>query len=685
MTIGQVLDAALTEQAERIAGIESKLEAATTILADHRVRLAALEAPEPEPEPQPEPEPEPQPEPPVDDEPPGEPGIEAPVVLAATVEGETATIRWEHAGGAAKFFVQLSVKGSGNWFPYATPTGEARSAVVRVRAGTEYQQRVIARYYETGSNDYDDSEEAYGPDFATPALETKEPEPPAPDPVEKPADPLPQFQSWDGETGHNNSRWNYGLKLFWKHSGVGDWTDANGASQGTTPYAKARITAAGPVVFDVTALVQKWQTEPNRGFFLQAADTAHYFSFAGRRNADATKRPVLSVVTDQGTFDCPATSNGYWSIGSTARRDSSAAFRVQKGMNNAIAQFDLSAVRGTVQAAAMTLHCTTYNAAGTIQIFEADPPAYSSGGNGERQGIAAAFTKDDGIKAHPSVIFASDLTTRDGWSKFGEAEPCNDERLGTPAVRKFMPAGSYEVGTNQHRMMVAAEPYGRPTSVLEEAYARYYLTLEDDWRSTVDDNKTPGFDCRQGYWHESGYWMPVSGNGGTKADGMYKPSDPAKSYGVSRMAYHGHMIRGHSGKMPHDANPYRDLVWLGSYLYNIDQGGDYGDVIRWGNVVIERGKSYCIEQHIKMNSLTGTPDEYGNLTPVHDGIFEAWVDGQLFYRRTNLRWRCHPEMGVTQFWMGMYHGGKIATNTPMHCRWGNVVIAREYIGPMRTA
>ena len=148
------------------------------------------------------------------------------------------------------------------------------------------------------------------------ALEAK-PEPqPKPTPEPKPG-PIPQYLTWDGESGPNDSRWNVGAKLFWRNRGVGDWMDANGAKQGTVPYTSTRITGTGAHSFDVTALVARQLAGENRGFFLQGDDTPYYFHFAGRAHSDEALRPVLRVVTDKGEFSAPARANAYWAINST--------------------------------------------------------------------------------------------------------------------------------------------------------------------------------------------------------------------------------------------------------------------------------------------------------------------------------------------------------------------------------
>ena len=120
-----------------------------------------------------------------------------------------------------------------------------------------------------------------------------------------------------------------------------------------------------------------------------------------------------------------------------------------------------------------------------------------------------------------------------------------DPHLGTPAFRKTLLAGQHDVDPAKCNLMVADFPDGPPTEVVEEAYFRYYLKFENDWRSTVDHNKAPGYDTRQGYWVKNGnvdggYWQHTTGNSGVPGDGRYLPEE---SYGAIHMSYRGHMNR----------------------------------------------------------------------------------------------------------------------------------------------
>ena len=228
--------------------------------------------------------------------------------------------------------------------------------------------------------------------------------------------------------------------------------------------------------------------------------------------------------------------------------------------------------------------------------------------------------------------------------------------------------------------MVDGTIAGIPQRTETELYARYYVFLEDDWGSEVDANKMPGWDGRFGWWNAAGFWQSTTGNGGLAPTGL-----KVRNATANRWEYEGASMRGHGGTRSNDGNPYDHLFWLGTYMYHLDQEGPFGEPMRWGRTVIDRGRWYCIEQCIQMNSLKGPFDGEGNGVAVRDGQYTVWIDGATVFKRTNLRWRRNPEMGIQGFWLNWYHGGNSAAPRNMHFRMDSVVIARAYIGPRNEA
>ncbi len=103
----------------------------------------------------------------------------------------------------------------------------------------------------------------------------------------------------------------------------------------------------------------------------------------------------------------------------------------------------------------------------------------------------------------------------------------------------------------------------------------------------------------------------------------------------------------------------------------IDKDGHY-----WGNMfapeepfVPERGRWYCYEVMIKLN----TPGE-------HDGEQVFWVDGKEMFRQTGIRWRDTLDLKLNMLMLEVYVHQSKKDNT---CWFDDIVISREYIGPLK--
>lgn len=521
-------------------------------------------------------------------------------------------------------------------------------------------------------------------------IPTPEPAPtPAPAPAPTTTEPPPsggdatvqQFLSWDAGSGPSRDYWSQKLQLRWANLGTGDWLDAHQKPQGPTAFASTTV-AVGPVALLVTDLVRRWlSTGQNRGFYLRS-DQAWPFTFAGRTHATEQQRPTLTIETDHGVTVLECVCNAGWTPTSYLGRDSRSSFNVAADVQFAALQFDLSRWVGTLRRATLGLTCLALKYAGVLQIFELNPPQFRIG-RGElpqEPGIAGNYAFDRGLGANPSVLFAGDFSdlSRARWQTGGVApgsQTMKDPRTGTTYLRSQIPQGQL-LGCDLERTVVDGANTGIPQRTETELYARYYVLLEDDWGSEVDANKMPGWDGRFGWWHAGGFWQNTTGNGGVPPTGL-----KVRNASANRWEFEGASMRGHGGTRSNDGNPYDDLFWLGSYMYHLDQEGDFGEPMRWGNTVIDRGRWHCVEHHIRMNSITGPYDATGNGMAAKDGQYTVWMDGALAFKRTNLRWRRHPEMGIQGFWLNWYHGGTAASPRNMHFRMDSVVIARAYIGP----
>jgi hypothetical protein len=363
-----------------------------------------------------------------------------------------------------------------------------------------------------------------------------------------------------------------------------------------------------------------------------------------------------------------------------------------------------------------------YGTRTAIEVYEADPPSFVLGiGDLEPTVGLAAEVGEARLGSHPDVYMAGDFagTTFDWGARRadvpklfgrvgvdtgpGSAEVIPDpDAPGTVCWRgSFVPVytgtdpkrGAFN-GSKRLMEPDLSNPLCPPRNVVEEAYYRQYVMLEDDFNSEADGNKMGiTWDLRMGYWSPVGYWQNVSGNGGDPGDGKkYRRVVRTSSGEVERYVYEGNMLRMEAGIDPGAASPYsRVRPWLG-YNYNLDQFNADGTVrqpfpsfVSYSNIVnsrLAKGRWYCIEQHLRMNSIDlSEPDELGNGVARPDGLLETWVNGVLVDRKTGYRWRRHPEMGICQVNSNWYMGGRATMTDTMHFRMNHFVLARRYIGP----
>jgi hypothetical protein len=519
---------------------------------------------------------------------------------------------------------------------------------------------------------------------------------------------LLQYLVWDGGDGPNKASWSQHLQLAWKHSGVGDWIDAQGVSQGGSAFSAAPVLAQQTwVEFDVSSIVAKFVASgENKGFTLRTADRAGA-KFAGRLSANPPQLVVDGQPMSLQAFACYAAEvNG--------GIDSRLQVAVQATMTG-IVQFDLRAVAG-VSSATLRLYCERrYSSTPTIEVYECDAPRVVVGAaEGPRVGIAMQAGSELALKAHPAVLRAGDFSdivpTNQGGTVFDsvafEAGADGVPRVvqmpdpdfpGSTMLRGRFEAGAWDEGAKrsscsfqtEHMRADESDPRRPPAVIEEEMFARLYIFLEDDWNSVRDANKLAiGWDLRMGWWNpaQRGYWQSVTGNGGAPGDGRRRVVG-ARSPGLSsseQYEYWGHSIRMEAGRGSTTGNPYGALRPLQSYVYNLDQPTAYGSMFRLGSACIRKGQWFCLEQQIKMNSIVGPLDAQGNGEAVADGVMRTWVDGVLASEITNLRWRRHPQMGIQGPWINWFYGGKQPSEVEMHYRMNHFAVARQYIGPRAT-
>ncbi|MDZ5461446.1 hypothetical protein [Azohydromonas lata] len=518
--------------------------------------------------------------------------------------------------------------------------------------------------------------------------------------LSSPAATPAQFLLWDAGSGPSRDYWNVHLQLPWKNRNVGDWLDAAGVGQGAQPWAGFVVKALGPVTVDITALAARWVgTGENRGAFLRGSgvSASAFATWAGRLSATP---PQLLVRTEQGEFACAglvATLNP-----STYRNLDTRQSAWHTARTPVMVQFDLSAVRGTVQQALMTLTCVDRDVryAFNVGVFEVDAPRFQLGADAQASRMGIAAGGDAALRAHPAVLRMGDFSnlTRSGLFdelSFDSRNPY--ELLADPdAPGTVMFRGTLTPNANLSFNGVSQLLRGNPADPLrpalpalyEELYARLYIYLEPDWDSSVDINKMAlGWDLRLGWWNDyaGGYWYSITGNGGRRGTGkrLFWPKGSSGAVQLyDRWGYEGHSVRMVAGLDPGDGSPYAELRPLQDYIYSLDQASDFGEVERLGNAVISKGRWHCLEQRIRINSVDSSlTDEWGNGEANPDGEIDTWLDGVLVAQRRGLRWRCHPEIGLRGPWINWYFGGRTRPTSTMHYRMNHFALATEYIGP----
>lgn len=484
--------------------------------------------------------------------------------------------------------------------------------------------------------------------------------------------------------------WNRVLNFQWKRGAWGDWTDADQKPFGTstvgaTPYASLPVPRPGRYNVDVTTLVQRWWTQPNRGLYLRMRNNAFAVQFAGRTAADVSTQPKLVVRTSTGTYELNARANAHW-FTTTFRAGSNAENWKLSGQSPAILQFDLAPVSGTLTSASLHISSVSHDngstmAQGIVDIFEADPPAIvvPDTPSNPRYGIARGLGGFQALERHQEVLFSDDFATP-GWADGGWDQPVErgvNTITGTTYARGRFVAGRNESANLRRDVTRGTGPGGTPDSVIPELFGQYWLLLEPNFGSNVDAIKIPAMGLQFGYWSSGfGYWQQTTGNGGSRGTGM-------KVFNVvqNKYEYQGHSIRLLVGMKPADRSDYGHLLSLAVYPYNLDQAGPFPASEQIPYVAIRREQWYAIDIRIKQNSITGPFDALGNGSAVADGVMELWVNGHLSYSRTNYRWRRHPEFGVQGMWIDFYHGGTQPAPYTMNYRVDRVTLARSYIGP----
>jgi hypothetical protein len=455
-----------------------------------------------------------------------------------------------------------------------------------------------------------------------------------------------------GDHGATREYYNAPAYLRWRKQ-MGDWLDADGKPYGDAPFAESEVgndAKSEMVSWDVTKLVQRWVegSLPNKGFFLRCLAGGGSLRFRSREHADAAQHPQLVVdgrtlAPDADTYLDRSTYQG---LGGRDTLNLSSE-------NPVLLRFSLEGIAGTVKSATLKLSVAGRSGAPSrAGVFLCDSGLKSAPSAAPPVGLAARYPNDRGLEKDPAVYLYSDFEKDDwgrAWSSGADAKtlvPVSEdperrlELLQGRALRVEIPKGT------NNGMNVLYKFAKQTGSEPEEVYLRYYLRFSGDWQ-TIQGGKLPGI---AGTYGDAGW-------GGRKVDGT-----------------DGWSARGSFNVQPAPGNPLSGRIPVGSYVYHADMPGDYGDIWIWVDGyggLLAKDRWYCLEQYVKLN----TPGQ-------KDGVLRAWVDGRLAFEKTDVRYRKVDKLKIETVWMNIYHGGKLPTDRDVHAYVDNVVIARQYIGPM---
>ena len=265
----------------------------------------------------------------------------------------------------------------------------------------------------------------------------------------------------------------------------------------------------------------------------------------------------------------------------------------------------------------------------------------------DKQGLAARYPGDEGIERDPRVLFVDDFETGmvdEIGARWGSISKRQNIKLSEDIHSSSPGNKSIHITDNGHLFT--------HTKGVDTMYARFYVK----------------FHKKTGYVHHFVHLVadrtpkpwPKGGAGETP------PGDAKFSTGIEPT--------GRWGKYPPPG------VW-NFYTYWHEMKTKWGSVFFGKEEQIEPGKWYCVEVMLKANS---SPDKA-------DGEQAFWVDGELYGRFKDFRWRTTNKLKINSFWLLFYNTDQPARhnkdphpeNRVMEVWFDDVVIATKYIGPVQ--
>ncbi|MHC4717750.1 MAG: polysaccharide lyase, partial [Planctomycetota bacterium] len=250
------------------------------------------------------------------------------------------------------------------------------------------------------------------------------------------------------------------------------------------------------------------------------------------------------------------------------------------------------------------------------------------------RGIAASYPRDRGIEKHPAVLLALNFDDPKATAAWYGKQP--GYAWTGRAANVYSGGGALEVrqvkGTHTPGEIHPTLPAG------DVAFVRWYRKWDK------------GYDWTQ-----------------HKMSGVY--------------AWAGRPRGGGAGRRPNGRDKFSCKLYVDFarrprfYTYHPEQRGGCGDGLG-PNLVREvprmrTGRWYCFEMMIKANDA-----------PKRDGELKMWLDGRLIGHYRGMRFRDTNELKINQFTYSAYVGGTWVSRRDQRLWDDQIVVAREYIGPM---
>ncbi|MEO8039077.1 MAG: hypothetical protein ABI794_09915 [Betaproteobacteria bacterium] len=478
-------------------------------------------------------------------------------------------------------------------------------------------------------------------------------------------------------TEHDAQTWDYAsntLEQPWARGRKGsNWIDADGVAEGSKPFASLPILtgpAPGYLAIAVPPKLVIRLLADNTGILVGGRGAASEPKFATLNDPSAEHKPLLSVTTDKGTFECPIMFDSWTSVTS----NHSLADLTYFSPPHASLRFDLSAVRGAVRSATLRLYLVGWYSPYTLDIYYFDVPELLTDPRSQHsEKVEPGLTDvagEDGLKNNPQVLVYMDVNGKSSVDGVFQQGWTPDDMTFTDipeyGLRGFECHNDNKNSTcvNSRNLFLdkpSRNPQPYQTKVgkgYDRLFVSYLIRIPDGhcaWQGT----KIPG----------------AEGILGVRSGGYAYKDWTASELFDDDLGFGFSMEHG----IPSVANGSAQALLV--YMYDQDRklsSPDRGRIWTTSSALLP-GRWYHIEFEMKLNSLKSRPRGPGN----DDGEFRVWLDGVLVYENTHWRARGHANAQILSAVMLIMHGGNglpLCKQTYGISRW---IVSKVRVGPPR--